>query len=530
MYDLLIKKGNIADGSKRASFVADIAVKDGSIVAIGTDLGGETKRTINADGLVVTPGFIDNHSHSDFGITSEHHFDNVVEQGITTEIVGQCGNTFAPASPEMVQQAAGMMGLSEDDVKFYSRHMASFETYAAYLDNMDLGVNWAFLAGHSAIREYVMGYENRSPSSEELDRMKDQVKQAMEAGALGVSTGLIYPPGAYADIDELVALLKVAAPYGGTYTTHMRSEGDTIIEAIQEALEIGKRAGVAVNISHMKLGGKNNWHKLDEVFELIEKAQNRGVKVRSDMYPYLAGCTSLVAAIPNKFMAQGFETLVENLKAKDLRQTIIQELETGTGFENLIKYCGFNGITVVSAPVTTELIGKNIAEIAEASNSDPFDTFCDTIIKNQGNVSAAFFVRSEDHIAQQFLKPYMMGGTDGGIDAASYPSAHPRHTGTFPQLIRKFVREQKIVSIEEAAHKFSYLPAELAGFKNKGLIKQGFDADIAIFDLDTLTDHADYLNPKAKNEGMKYVIVNGVVAVENDRFTGKFNGKLLRRG
>ncbi|RLE35157.1 MAG: D-aminoacylase [Acidobacteria bacterium] len=529
MYDLLIQNGKIVDGSGEAVFVGDVAIKDGKIAAVGRFSPTEAEKIIDAEGLIVAPGFIDHHSHSDYSLLGPHRFDNKVEQGITTEIVGQCGGTLAPIRPQDLERAAGMFGLADDQVKFFSEKLGTFSQYVDYLETIDLGDNWAFNAGHGSIREFVLGYENRAPTAHELEEMKDHVRNAMEAGAVGLSTGLIYPPASYADTDELVALLKVVAEYGGNYTTHMRSEGDSIVEAVREALEIGERAGVPVNIAHFKLCGKNNWNKLGEILELIENAQNRGLKVRADMYPYLAGSAGLIDAIPNCFAAEGPERLVENLKNEDFRKRVWRELQTGSGFENLIEYCGFDGVKIFGAAITEELKGKSIAEIAEERSTQPFDTICDIIVENAGDVRAGYFMREEAQVARLFALPYVMGCTDGSIKSEFLPAGHPRDTGSFPQLIRKFVREKKIVSIEEAIHKLTYLPADMTGLKGKGLIEEGYDADIAIFDLETLTDHADYLYPEAKNEGMKYVIVNGSIAVQDDQFTGVFSGKVLRK-
>lgn len=529
MYDILIRNGKIVDGSGETPIVGDIAIKDRKIAAVGGCSHAEAERTIDAEGLIVSPGFIDHHSHSDSSLIGPHRFDNKVSQGITTELVGQCGQTVAPMKPEALVKFGERYGIQEDRVTFLSEKLGTFSDYVDYLETIDLGDNWAVYAGHGTIREFVLGHENRAPTDHELQEMKDHIRNAMEAGAVGVSSGLIYPPASYADTDELVALLKVVAEYGGNYTTHMRSEGDTIVEAVKEALEIGERAGVPVNIAHLKLSGKNNWNKLDEILKLIENAQNRGLKVRADMYPYLAGSAGLINAIPNCFAAQGPENLVENLKDKNFRKIVWQELQTGTGFENLIEYCGFGGVKIFGAAITVELTGKSIAEIAVERSTQAFDTICDIIVENDGDVRAGYFMREEDQVTRLFALPYVMGCTDGAIESDLFPAGHPRNTGSFPQMMRKFVREKKLVTIEEAIHKFTYLPADMAGLKTKGLIKEGYDADIAIFDLETLTDHADYINPTAKNEGMKYVIVNASIAVQDDQFTGVFAGKVLRK-
>jgi len=529
MFDLVILNGRIVDGSGGAAFVGDIAVQDGEIIAVGGCSQGGAERSIDAEGLIVTPGFIDHHSHSDLSLLGPHRFDNKLEQGITTEVVGQCGHSAAPVRRGELERAGKLYGVPEDRIGLLAERLGSFGDYVDYLESIELGDNWAFYVGHGAIRELVLGYENRPPTNHELEEMKNHVRQAMEAGALGLSTGLIYPPGSYADTDELVALLEVVAQYGGTYTTHMRSEGDGILDAIEEALEIGERAGVPVNISHLKVCGRKNWNKLEKVFELIEGAQQRGLKVRADMYPYLAGSTGLIDALPHRLSEQGPEKLVENLRDSRFRKIVWEELQADTGFENLIEYCGFDGIRILGAITTKEVVGKSLAEIARERSTAPFDTLCDILVENNGKVRAGYFIRDEAQLARIFSRPYVMGGTDGSIESEILPGGHPRSIGTFPRLIRKFVREEKTLGIEEAVRKLTFLAADTAGLERKGLIKDGFDADIVVFDLERLTDHADFANPTAKNEGMKCVIVNGSIAVEDDHCTGVNAGKVLRR-
>ena len=529
MYDLVIKNANIADGSKKPIFTADLGIKDGKIAAINADIGDTAKKTIQAAGLVAAPGFIDNHSHSDLAMLGKYRFDNIVEQGITTEITGQCGMGTAPMTYEDLEKFAGMFGVNARNLCSFSKQAETFSGYVKHLETLELGNNMASHVAHGTIRQHVMGFDNRAPGARELDQMKDHVRDAMEAGALGVSSGLIYPPGSYAEPRELVALLKVAAQYGGHYVTHIRNEGDTVVESVTEALEIGEQAGVAVTISHFKVMGKNNWHKMDKLYELIETARDKGMKVRADMYPYRAGCTGLISAIPNKFAAQGHEKLIENLKTRNFREQVKKELLTGKGFENFVDQCGFEGIMILTAAVTRELVGQNIADIARDRAADPFDVLFDIIVENNCGVLAGYISRCPEELIQSFSKPYMMGGTDGAIDSDVLSLAHPRYSGTFPRFIKRYVRERKLVSIEEAVHKLSYLPADMAGLKTKGLIRQGYDADLAIFDLDRLTDHADYINPAGKNEGMKYVIVNGEVAVQDDRFTGIHAGRFIKK-
>lgn len=530
MYDLLIKKGTIADGSgKQLCYSADVAVLDGKIVRISRNIEGEAKRIINAEGLIVSPGFIDNHSHSDFSILLDPNFANVVEQGITTEVVGNCGGTIAPMLYQDAKSLAMAYGFAGDHLEEFSKQLETFSGYIELLETRKLGDNWAFYVGHGTIRAFVMGNEKRPPSKSELEIMKRLMRDAMESGALGLTTGLIYPPGSCAEMEELVELSKVVAEYGGSYCTHLRSEGNNLIEAIKEAIEIGKRAGLPVNISHLKIKGKRNWHKLQSVFDVIDQARIPGMKISADMYPYLASATTLTSALPVKFSSGGIEKLVERLKNKDFRNNVRKEILSGSGSEGAIEHSGYEGILILTALYTPEVEGKTIAVIADERREDPLETMCNIIVENMGTCIAGYFAQNDENLTEIFKKPYVMGGTDGGAMSSVNPLIHPRQVGTFPRLVRRFVRDQKIFCIEAIVHKLSGFPAGVLGFKSKGQIKEGFDADIIVFDLEKLADHASFSDPKAKNEGMIYVIVNGQVTVENETFTGIHAGKLLRK-
>ncbi|MBW2370446.1 MAG: amidohydrolase family protein, partial [Deltaproteobacteria bacterium] len=384
--------------------------------------------------------------------------------------------------------------------------------------------------GHSTIRTAVIGPHNRKPTEEELTKMKDHVRIAMEAGALGLSTGLIYPPGAYADEDEIVALCRVVAKYGGSYCSHMRSEGDGLLDSTREAISIGKRAGIPVNISHIKVAGRKNWGKSEKLMELIDAANASGMRVTADMYPYKAGATALASAIPPKHAADGQAALVEKLKRPEFRAQVKEELFNQTeDFENLALYCGFDGMQIIHSP-DDAIRGKTVAQIAEARGKDAFETFCDLIIETNGSAFCAYHMRRDTDIDAVFKHPMIMGGTDGGVDSPTFPVMHPRHFGTFPKLIKELVREKQLVTLEEAIRKFCSLPAETGKLATKGLLKEGYDADLLIFDYDQMDHSADYFNPRGKNTGFKYVFVNGEIAVSDDVFTGVLNGRVLRSG
>lgn len=527
MLDILIKNGTIINGSGKKRYKGNIGLKDGKIEFIGCCCEKEAKETIDAEGLIVTPGFIDFHSHSDITLLYETRAINMLGQGITTELTGHCGMTLAPK----VDEVFSMIKHYVDDEKYEELGKTS-ETVAGFLDYIEksrLGTNVGFFVGHGAVRGKVLGYENRKPAKKELEKMKDIVREAMEAGALGMSTGLIYPPGVYADEDELVELCKVVAEYGGIYASHMRSEGNWIIESVKETIRIGEKAGVSVVISHHKIAGKQNWGKSKETLALVEEANQRGVKVRLDQYPYKAGATGLIDALPPKYAVDGPIKLLEKLKDEKIRKEMKEQLMSSEAdFENLIYGCGLDGVLILDARITKDLSGKTIAQIAKELNKDPYDTIFDLIIDNKGEVEAAYFMMDDEDIERIMKHKFVMGGTDSAHVSEKIPAGHPRFTGTFVKILSKYVRDKGIVELEEGIRKLTSLPADIAELKTKGLLKEGYDADIVIFDYENLKANSDFTNPSAPNEGIKYVLVNGKVAVKNDAVTGICAGKVIR--
>lgn len=530
MLDILIKDGTIVNGTGTKRYKGNIGIKDGKIEYIG-ECNADAKKVIDAEGFIVSPGFIDYHSHSDYSLLDEKvNFANYLEQGITTQIVGMCGGTTAPSKLQDIKDLFSMLigEIDEEQAKQLANDLKDFNSYFKSIEKKQLGTNMAFYIGHGTVRTAVIGPYNRKPTEEEMYEMKNHVRIAMEAGALGLSTGLIYPPGAYADEDELVELCKVVAEYGGSYCSHMRSEGDRLFEAVEEAINIGRRACVPVNISHIKVAGKNNWGKSDKLISLIDKANEEGIKVTADMYPYKAGATNLNSAVPPKYASDGQAALLEKMKNPKFRAQVKEELFNQTeNYENLIVYCGFDGMQILNSPIKS-IIGKTITQIAEERKKDEFETFCDLIIESNGGSFCAFFMRNDKDIDKVFKHPVVMGGTDGGIESKTFPMFHPRHMGTFPKLLKDLVIEKKLVTLEEGIMKFCKLPAETAKLETKGLLKKGYDADVLVFDLESINYTSDYFNPKGKNKGFKYVIVNGQIAVTDDNFTGVYNGRLLR--
>lgn len=526
MLDIIIKNGTIVDGTGEKRFKADIGIKEDKIMFVG-DCNQEANEVIDADGLIVSPGFIDYHSHSDMNLLIDGRAMNMLLQGVTTEISGHCGMTLFPAVEDIFSFLKPYMSDEQYNKSFEMSQ--TLNDFINEINKKELGTNCAFYIGHGSVRAKVMGYENRKPTEDELNKMKSIVREAMEAGAVGLTTGLIYPPGVYANEDEIVELCKVVAEFGGSYATHMRSEGNWLLESMKEAIRIGERSGVPVVISHHKVAGKHNWGNSIKSLKLIEEANAKGIKVRADQYPYPAGATDLLSALPPKYAVDGPAAYVEKLKDKKVREDIKSILASDKAdFENLIYGSGLDGVLIIGANKIKEVIGKTIAQLAKEQNKDPYDVIFDLLIEDEGGIGCAYFMMGNEDIERIMAHPLVMGGCDASHSFEDFPAGHPRYTGTFVKILSEYVRDKNICELEEAIRKLSNMPAEMARLETKGLIKENYDADIVIFDYNKLKANSDFTKPSAPNEGIKYVIVNGEITVNNDNITGKFNGKVLR--
>ena len=526
MLDILIENGIIVDGTGDKRYKGNIGIKDDKIVFVGNCCENEAKEIINAEGLIITPGFIDFHSHSDMLLLVETRATNMLKQGITTEITGHCGISVIPLSGELLKQMKPY--IPSKKYNELTKISPKAQDVISCIEKSNLGTNIAFFVGHGIVRYEVMGYENRMPSNEELEKMKDLIRDSMKAGAIGMSTGLLYPPGVYAKEEELTELCKVVAEYGGIYASHMRSEANFVLDAVEETIRIGENAQLPVVISHHKIAGKQNWGKSIETLELIEEANKRGLKVRCDQYPYKAGATSLISAIPPKFAVDGPVDLLKKLQDKKIRQEMKQLMMSNeVDFENLIYNSGLDGVLIVEALTTKELCGKTIAQIAKKLNKDPYDTIFDLLIENEGKVEAVYFEMGDEDIERIMIHKFTMGGTDAAYVNEQSPAEHPRYTGTFTKILSEYIRDKKIVTLEEGIRKLTSMAADMAGFKTKGIIKEGDDADLVILDYENLKANSDFTNPSAPNEGVKYVLVNGKIAVKDDAITGICAGKII---
>ena len=530
--DLLITNGRVLDGSGNPAYDADIGIIDGEIAVMARDLGKfQAVRVIDAEGMVVSPGFIDTHSHDDAYLFINPRCDDKVRQGVTTDVIGNCGFSLAPLSDthrDDLRKASAIMGGSHLSDDFWK--LSSFNEFLALLDTTRPGINVVPLVGHGTVRIAVLGFEDRPPTESEMDEMKRLTADAMQAGAFGLSSGLIYVPANYAETEEIIELAKVASQFKGIYTTHMRSEGDWEIEAINETFRIASAARIAAHISHHKIAGKNNWGKSTDTLKLFAEARAEGLLVTCDQYPYQAGSTFLAAALPPHMQAQGPAIFAEKLKQPEIRQAIIDEIERDSEahWENLIKGAGFENIIISVSPHHEEYIGKSIANIAKMEAKKPYDVFFDLLIEEKMEVAMVIFMMDEQDVIKIMKDPITMIGTDG-VPGFGTSKVHPRMVGTFPRILGRYVREQGVLSLEEAIRKMTSLPAQTFGLYRKGILRERLDADIVIFDPATIIDNSTFEDPAQPPEGIRWVLVNGEVAVENGQVMAATSGKVLRR-
>ena len=529
-YDIVIRNGHIIDGTGSPWYSGDVGIRDGRVAAIGNLSGASAKRTIDAHGLVVAPGFIDMLGQSEVTILVNPHLPSKIFQGITTEFTGE-GGSVAPLNDAIVQAdrvSWEHLGITPD--------WRSFSQYFARLEKQGMGINLGSYVGATQVRRMVLGDDNRAPSAAELEKMKSLVREAMEQGAVGVSTSLQYAPAPYASTEELIALAGEASKYGGIYATHMRSESSAITAAIDEAVRIGREAKIPVEIWHLKAAGKPNWGSMPAIVAQIERARAAGVDVSANTYAYTAWFNSFSAFIPPWAHDGGDAKLLERLKDPAMRARIRKDMETpSTEWDNEWQEVpGPEGIlvSVVHNPKLLPLQGKTVAEIAKLWHKDPIDTIMDLLIEDDAYTYVAVFGMSEADVSLALLQPWVsidndsQGTAPDGLLGKEHP--HPRAYGTFPRILRKYVREEKKLRLEEAIRKFSALPAQRMRLTDRGVLKAGMWADVVVFDPQRITDHATFENPNQLSEGMEYVLVNGVPVIDGGKATNALPGKVLR--
>ncbi len=523
-FDLIIKNGTVIDGTGIPRQNLDIAIKDDKIAFIDRHIPENKSYTIDATGRIVAPGFIDIHSHSDFLWLIRPESDSKILDGVTTEICGNCGLSAFPLRGKILERRT--QGLSKYGIVPTWQSASEFYNTA---ERAKTSVNRAFLVGHGNIRACTMEYENREPDPYEFNQMRKDLEEAMEAGTFGMSSGLIYPPGCYALMDEIVEMCKVVASYGGLYATHIRNEGDTLENALSEAIEIAKRSGTKLQVSHLKTSGGKNWHKVKNIKEIIECARDEGVDVTGDRYPYIAAATDLDVILPHWVYEGGVEKQIQRLRDTNTRRRIAKEVSQG--YDD----AAWDGIMISSVHSGRNkwMEGKTISEIAVHIDKSPVETVFDLLIDEDTRVDIFLFSMCEENLEKILGWDFVFVGSDSslrvnqGILAEGKP--HPRSYGTFSRVLGRFCREKKLIPEEKAIRKMTGLPAQKVGLDRRGLIKERYFADITIFNPGKITDKSTFTEPHQYSEGVEYVIVNGKVTVQNGKHSGTTNGRILRK-
>jgi N-acyl-D-amino-acid deacylase len=530
MYDLLFRKAKIIDGTGNPWFWGDVGIEGDRITGLGDLSGATAKRTLDLDGLALAPGFIDLHTHSDFTMPLYPRADSMVRQGVTTQLVGNCGFSPFPVAPERLEELRSYAAFIDAGLGWDWQDAAS---YAAMLGSLPLASNVALQVGHGTVRIAVMGFEQREPSPSELAAMEKLVAAAMEQGAFALSTGLIYVPGSYSRTEELVALAKVAARYGGFYSSHIRGEGDTLLDAVSEAITVGKEAGMPVQLSHHKATGQANWGKVGASLELLDAARAAGQDVLADQYPYTAGSTTLAALLPTWALAGGTVEMVRRLtdpatRARIRAELVSDEPEAGSAvgqFEPETVMLSF-----IPAGPNKIYEGLMLTECASQQGLHPIDAALNLLASEAGGVQMITFSMAEEDVRRVMRHPAVAVASDGWtLHPASGGKPHPRSYSTYARVLGKYVREEQVLSLEEAVRKMTSLPARRLGRYDLGLVRPGGVADLVVFDPSQVADRATFQEPHQYCAGVSYVVVNGQPVIENGQDTGAKVGRVLRR-
>jgi len=529
-FDVLIKNGKILDGTGNPWYSADIGIRGDRIVAIGKLANRTAKKTIDAAGKTVSPGFIDTLGQSEMALLIDNRALSKLSQGITTEITGE-GGSIAPQNEKTIAPLKPALELYKLKVDW-----TTLDGYFRRLEKQGTPLNLGTYVGAAQVRQAVIGDDNRPPTPAELDKMRGLVEQAMKDGALGISTALIYPPGHYATTEELIELAKVAARYGGLYASHMRSEGTSEMGAIDEAIRIGREAGLPVEIFHLKVSGKPRWGSMVKVVEKIQAARDAGLDIRANQYPYLAGGTALASSLPPWVADGGAPKLFERLRDPKTRERIKTEMATDhSDWENLFYDCGGGAGVMIAGVVNPELKkynGKTVAEVAKAEGKEELDALFDFVLADNGQTGALYFMASEEDLIEGLKQPWTAIGLDANevpLDGPLFePQTHPRGYGSMPRFLGRYVRDQKLMPLAEAIRKITSMPAQRQHLIGRGQIQVGYFADITIFDPATIIDRATYAEPTKLSEGIDTVLVNGQIEFEHGALTGVNAGRALR--
>jgi N-acyl-D-amino-acid deacylase len=528
-FDVIIEGGTVYDGTGAEGRVADIAIRGDRIAGVGDFAKATAKKTVDARGLAVAPGFINMLSWSTESLIQDGRSQSEIRQGVTTEIMGE-GESMGPVNDRLRQY----MLKNQADIK-YEIKWNTLAEYLQYLEKRGISCNVASFLGATTVRAYVIGFNDRIPTSQEMDQMRELVRKEMEAGALGIGTSLIYPPAFYAKTDELIELCKVAARYKGKYISHMRSEGNQLFEALDELFRIAREANIPAEIYHIKAAGQKNWPKIDELLARIEKAQKDGLKVRANMYSYTAAGTGLDACFPPWTEDGGYDALFKRLRDPVTREKIKAEVNVDSDkWENLYLGAGSPNNILLAAFKSDKLkplTGETLAKVAEMRSKDPIDTAMDLVAEDESRIGTVYFIMSEDNVKKELQKPWISFGSDEasqapeGVFLKSNP--HPRAYGNFARVLGKYVRDEKVITLPEAVRRLSGLPATNLGLDHRGFIQEGMFADVVVFDPATIADRATFDKPHQYAVGMKHVFVNGVQVLKDGEHTGAKSGRAL---
>ena len=525
--DILIKNATILDGSGAAAYTGSVGIKDGKLVL--NHLPDTAREVIDAAGKYLAPGFIDVHSHGDELIGGGSFGDLCkVNQGVTTQIGGQCGVSAAPTSAAYRQDPVVSRDAMNQNLLRRREAGLSWPEYAEFVRSVPKVTNYKLFVGFNAIRIAAMGYADRAPTEAELAHMKAMLQDAMEAGAVGMSSGLAYVPGTYAKTEEIIELCKVMAPYGGIYATHMRNESKDLLTSVREAIAIGREAGVKVHISHFKVMGRDYWGSHKAAIAEIEKAQAQGVDITCDQYPYNCSMTIYTPCMPPWYFTEGTEALVDKLHDPQLRARIRAEMDDpASDYENFYRNSGgWEGVTLCYCPKTPEAEGKSVAAYAAELGKDPFEAYFDLVIANRGVGTAVYHSISDEDIFDIIRLPYVMVGSDGLVGSRE-EKCHPRGWGTMARALCAFTKDQQILPLETLIYRNTSMAAARFGLANKGLIREGYDADLVLFDYENLQDNATYAKPNTLAGGIHRVFISGQTVYQDGQLTGATPGRLL---
>lgn len=529
-YDVVIRNGTVYDGSGAEPVVGDVAIKGDTIVSVDDPIAGRGEIEIDATGMAVAPGFINMLSWATESLIEDGRSQSDIRQGVTLEVMGE-GGSMGPLNDEMKREIVEQQG----DIKF-DIEWTTLAEYLDYLVRRGIATNVASFVGATTVRIHEIGYEDRPPTAEELERMRGLVRQAMEDGAVGLGSSLIYAPAFYADAEELIELAKVAAEYDGLYISHMRSEGDRLLEALNELIEVARQAGIRAEIYHLKAAGQSNWGKMNQVVELVEQVQSEGLPITADMYTYTAGATGLDAAMPPWVQEGGLNAWIARLQDPEIRTQVAREMSQASGgWENLY-YAAGSAENVLLVGFKNDslkpLTGKTLAEVAEMRGKSPEETAMDLVVEDDSRVGTVYFLMSEENVRKQIGLPWVSFGSDAeslapeGVFLKSNP--HPRAYGNFARLLGRYVRDEQLIPLTEAVRRLTSLPASNLRLVRRGSLTPGYYADVVVFDPTTIQDHAQFDDPHHYSTGVLHVFVNGIQVLNDGEHTGATPGQVVR--